>query len=148
MNYRKATLQDIPDLVHIRKKQLIDEGIQPLINMDEELTAYFHDKLSDETMIEWVIEEEDRIIATAAIIFYEFPPCFTNRTGKKAYIANVYTAPEYRRKGLATSLLDRVIQEAEKRRVEHLWLEASVHGRPVYEKYGFCQSHKWMEYEL
>lgn len=148
MTYRKATIQDIPYLVTIRKKQLIDEGIIPSVDMDKELTQYFYEKLSDHTMIEWLAEEDKKIIATAAIIFFEFPPCFTNKTGKKGYIANVYTAPEFRRRGIATSMLDRVVKEARERNVEHLWLEASKMGRTVYKKYGFQEIDVWMEYKI
>ena len=41
MRYRKATIEDIPELARIRKMQLHDEGPQPEEMMDEELEAYF-----------------------------------------------------------------------------------------------------------
>ena len=37
MIYRKATMNDVAKLMELRKRQLIDEGIEPSINMDGEL---------------------------------------------------------------------------------------------------------------
>ena len=37
MHYRKAAIEDIPELARIRKMQLHDEGPQPEEMMDEEL---------------------------------------------------------------------------------------------------------------
>ena len=54
--------------------------------MDYELTDYFEKKMSDRSLVEWVAEEDERIIATGAIIFMDFPPSFTNKTGKQGIL--------------------------------------------------------------
>ena len=41
MNFRKAELKDVPQLVEMRKKQLIDEGARAEINIDNELEKFF-----------------------------------------------------------------------------------------------------------
>ncbi len=145
MIYRTAILEEIPILAELRKKQLIDEGIAPSQNIDEELLTFFHKYMADGRMIEWVAEDQGVIVATTAIIFYEFPPIFTNKSGVKGYVANVYTAPDYRGRGIATALLDRAVAEAKRRGVEQLWLGASRMGRPVYLKYGFTETDEWLE---
>ena len=91
MHYRKATIEDIPELARIRKMQLHDEGPQPEETMDEELEAYFSEKMADGSLIQWVAEDDNQIIGTGAIIFMDFPPSFTNKSGKQGYIANMYT---------------------------------------------------------
>ena len=148
MAYRKANLSDIPELCQIRKKQLIDEGIAPNSNIDDELTRYFSDKLADGSLVEWVVEEGGKIIATAAIAFFEFPPTYTNPSGLKGYITNMYTSPAYRGQGMASSLLERLTSEAKKRGVHKLWLGASKLGRPVNRRFGFSETQEWMEMEL
>lgn len=145
LDYRTATVDDIEALVKLRKKQLVDEGIVANKNIDEELTCFFRKKLGDHSLIEWIVLDNDRIIATAAIVFYEFPPTYTNKSGIKGYITNMYTAPEYRGRGIATSLLDKLVEEAKSRKVEKLWLGASKLGRPVYLKYGFKETNEWLE---
>jgi GNAT superfamily N-acetyltransferase len=98
--------------------------------------------------VEWVAEENNVIIATAAIVFYEFPPSYTNESGIKGYITNMYTAPAYRGRGIAASLLDKLRTEAKERKVQLLWLNASKMGRPVYQRLGFKDSYDWMELRL
>ncbi len=44
MKYRKANINDIDKLVVLRKKQLVDEGIDPAIDIDTELHAFFKNK--------------------------------------------------------------------------------------------------------
>ena len=148
MNYRKADIKDIPLLVDIRKKQLIDEGIEPNINIDEELTIYFNNKLADNSLVEWIAEEDNKIIATAAILFIDFPPTYTNKTGRKGYITNMYTEPTSRGKGIATGMLDRLVNEARERNINKILLVASKLGRPVYKKYGFQGTDEWLELNL
>lgn len=73
MIYRKASSVDTGKLVEIRKQQLIDEGIEPTIDIDDELMDFFENKLADGSLIEWVVEDNNEIIASAAIVFYQFP---------------------------------------------------------------------------
>lgn len=148
MQYRLAKLDDIELLAELRKRQLVDEGSTPDKDIDAELTAFFTEKLTDGSMVEWVIEEGQELIATAAIIFYAFPPNYTNKSGLKGYVTNMYTAPAWRGRGLASSLLDRLTEEARRRGVSKLWLGASTMGRPVYLKYGFKESDQWLELDL
>jgi len=145
MIYRKATSNDIEALVEIRKKQLIDEGIEPSIDIDKELFDFFHIKLNDGSLVEWVVEDGEEIVATAAIVFYQFPPTYTNKTGWKGYITNMYTAANYRKRGIATALLERLVEEAKARKVKKIWLGASTLGRPVYERFGFKDTGEWLD---
>lgn len=89
MFYRIATENDIETLVALRKKQLIDEGIVPGCDIDNELTDFFTKKLSDNSMVEWVGIEDNVIVASAAIVFYDFPPTYINKSGIKGYITNM-----------------------------------------------------------
>lgn len=147
MVYRVATMDDIEILAELRKKQLIDEGCTPNVNMDDELIHFFQAKMKDQSLVEWVAEDNNEIVATGAIIFFEFPPSFSNKSGMRGYIANMYTAPEYRGRGIAVSMLDKLVEEAKKRNVAGLWLIASKMGRPVYLKYGFEEAEDWMNLE-
>lgn len=148
MNYRVATKQDIPVMCRIRKQQLIDEGIAPNTDIDEELSRFFEEKVTDGSLVEWLLEENGKVIATAAILFIEFPPTFTNATGVKGYITNMYTSPDYRGKGIATGMLHKLMDEAKHRSVHNILLHASILGRPVYEQFGFVGTGDWMELTL
>ncbi|MBR0456236.1 MAG: GNAT family N-acetyltransferase [Firmicutes bacterium] len=137
MIFRTATIEDIRDISELRKKQIQDEGQKPTIDIDEDLYRYFEKYMRSGELIEWIAEDEGKIIATTAIVFMDFPPSFTNKTGRTGYVANVYTADEYRGRGIAGQLLDKVEEEAKKRGITKLLLHASELGRKAYIKSGY-----------
>lgn len=144
LNYRKANPGDIHKLVELKKRQIEAEGLEPTINIDKELTDFFQKKLSEGTLIQWVVEDEAEIIACGAVIFYEFPPRYTNRTGIEAYIANMYTEENYRGQGIATNILARLVEEVRNRNISKIWLETTEMGKPVYKKFGFIESNDYL----
>ena len=150
MQKRKAALEDIPALIKLRKKQLIDEGFQPapLVDIDQQLTDYFTSSISDGSFVAWVMEVDGEIIATSGVCFYTLPPNFSNPSGGVAYITNMYTKDEYRRKGIATELLEMVIDEAKSRSYSVVRLHASAMGKSVYSKAGFTDSEGYMSLRL
>lgn len=145
LKYRKAKIDDISELIDLRKKQLVDEGIESSIDIDNELSIFFNNKLREGSLIQWVVEEKEEIIACGAVIFYEFPPTYTNKSGKKAYITNMYTQANYRGQGIATSLLTKLVEETKNAGISKIWLGASKLGRPVYKKFGFKETDEWLE---
>ena len=52
---------------------------------------------------------------------------------------NMYTAPEYRRRGIARKTLDMLVEECKRRGVRFITLEATASGQPLYESYGFVK---------
>jgi len=148
VKFRKATVNEIDQLIYLRKKQLVDEGIEPNQEIDTELKEFFTNKMSDGSLVEWIVEDNDEIIATGAIVFYEFPPTYTNKSGKKADITNMYTKESYRGQGIATKLLTKLVAEAKTAGIIKIWLGASKLGRPVYKKFGFKEADEWLELDI
>lgn len=148
MNYRKANMDEIHQLIDLRKQQLIDEGIEPSQDIDAELQVFFNNKMRDGSLTEWIAEDNAEIIATGAVIFYDFPPSYTNKSGKKAYITNMYTREDYRGRGIATQLLTILVDEVKAAGISRIWLGASELGRPVYKKFGFQDTDEWLELNL
>ena len=87
--------------------------------------------------IAYLAETGNNIIATAFLVISEKPanPAFI--TGKIGTVLNVFTYPEYRKKGIATELLKRLIEEAKAQNVSYIELSATESGKPLYEKLGF-----------
>ncbi len=65
-------------------------------------------------------------------------------SGNKAYIMNMYTNPAYRRKGIATKILDMLVNDAKNKGITDISLETTDMGRPLYEKYGFIKMNNEM----
>ncbi len=147
MNYRKAGKEDITQLSKLRKKQLIDEGSLASRDISGELKYYFDSALEGGTLICWVAEEKGEIVATGGLCFFQLPPTFTNPAGHISYITNMYTKPEYRRKGIASKLLELVTDEAAQRNNKVL-LHASNMGRSLYIKTGFKDAEGFMSLTL
>lgn len=59
---------------------------------------------------------------------------------------NMYVAPEYRRRGIASRLLDLLIADSRERGIDFITLEATHMGRKLYDHYGFCQMSDEMQY--
>src|SRR5690349_6604876 len=57
--------------------------------------------------------------------------------GRHAIVLNVWTEPDWRRRGLATLLLKKILDWARAERLDRLVLHASDEGRLVYERLGF-----------
>jgi ribosomal protein S18 acetylase RimI-like enzyme len=145
---RKADINDVQRLVELRKQQLIDEEISPIHNIDIELYNYFLSALSDKTFISWVAVVNNIIIATSGICFYQLPPTYTNPSGRIAYVTNIFTAIEYRRQGIASQLLHKVIDEAITLGYSIIKLHASSDGKALYKKFGFTDSDGYMTLRL
>ena len=89
--------------------------------------------------------EDDKFIGAGGVSFYSVMPTYHNPSGKKAYIMNMYTAPDYRRQGIAYKTLDMLVKVSKERGINQISLEATEMGRPLYEKYGFVKMESEME---
>lgn len=76
---------------------------------------------------------------------FQVMPTYHNPSGKKAYIMNMYTIPEYRRRDIAIKTLDMLIKDTKNKGITSISLEATDMGRPLYEKYGFIKMNDEME---
>jgi GNAT superfamily N-acetyltransferase len=62
--------------------------------------------------------------------------------GKHAIVLNVFTEPEWRRRGLATLLLRQLLDWAREKQLDSLLLHASADGRSLYERLGFVATNE------
>lgn len=148
MNFRLATLDDLEWIIDLRKQLLIEEGQIVSFNIDEELKTFFENQLTSHQYVQWLVEEDNNVIATGAIQFISFPPSYFNPTGIRGYILNMYTHPDYRGKGIAKQLVNQLLKEAQRRKVQHIFLISSEMGKPLYKKIGFKENDIYMEYFL
>ena len=139
--YRRANLKDIDKLVELRVEFLYEAEELTKDTPSEELRNslfdFFQKNIKSERFISWIAVQEEEIIATSGLVFYEIPPLFENISGKEAYIMNMYTLPRFRRKGIGTELLKKLIEEVRKREIRKIRLITSEDGKYLYEKNGF-----------
>lgn len=135
MEIRKATHEDIPLIIKNRMEFVrnIAKG-NPTEQFEIDTYNFINNHIDDETFIAWLAIENNQIVSIAVICIYELLPTKSNLTG---YIQNVYTLEEYRKKGLATQLLKRLIDDAKNKGVGNIYLHATDEGKYVYDKLGF-----------
>lgn len=148
ITYRRAEPSDLDLLVTSRISFLMDSmgttDDAHLNLLKETLTTYFEKHLEERRFISWLAFDEDLLVATSGLCFYTLPPSLKNPTGKVAYVMNMYTKPEYRNKGIAKALFEKVVKEARELGYKKICLHATEMGRPVYEKFGFRQTNNEM----
>ena len=111
---RLATLDDVAALVDLRTKFLAEvTGSCAGPELIEALTQYFLRTLATGEFVAYVAESEGRIIATSGLVYYRHPPSAANLHSCEAYVMNMYTLPVWRGQGIATTLLDRLIELAQ-----------------------------------
>ena len=83
------------------------------------------------------IEVDGRIAAGGGIAFAPFQPTPFDLSQRRAWVVNVYTEPAFRRRGLATQVLEAVIGWCREEKMKAVFLHASDAGRPLYDSLGF-----------
>ena len=86
----------------------------------------------------------DRLVGCATMCYIELMPTFSHPSGKRAHLMNVYTDPARRRQGVAFLMVSMLMDEAWKRGVTEISLDATEDGRPLYQKLGFRGSEEYM----
>ena len=149
LNYRKATIADLEILTETRIEVLrAANQLSNDVDMSEvkkQSLEYYQNALINNSHLAYLIFDEDKFVGAGGISYFQVMPTYHNPTGKKAYIMNMYTSPEYRRQGIAIHTLDLLVNDARKQGVSQIALEATDMGRPLYEKYGFIKMEDEME---
>ena len=149
LTYKKATLGDIDLLTETRiiilkaANQLSDEV--DMSEVKKESYHYYQKALHDGRHVAYLVFDGKRFVGAGGVSYFQVMPTYHNPSGKKAYIMNMYTAPEYRRKEIAYKTLDLLVGDIKSRGISSISLEATDMGRPLYEKYGFIKMDAEME---
>lgn len=142
---RKAKVEDIDTLVSLRIKQLKDEGNDEK-DISENLKKFYYKNLKNESLILYVGEDDNKIIATGGILIYNLVPYFENETGIIANVVNMYTDIYYRRQNIASKILISAINEGKTKGIKVFRVSASKYGKFLYKSNGFLK--KENSYEL
>ena len=142
MEFRRATIEDIPQLLEFRialLRSAVGEGkTEQWEIMKQKSIEYYQKSLKDNTHSAYMVYDGEVCIGTGGICFYEILPTYYKPTGKKAYIINMYTRPEYRKRGIATQVLNLLVRDALNQGYTYISLEATKMGQALYEKCGFA----------
>ncbi|MBX2904937.1 MAG: GNAT family N-acetyltransferase [Taibaiella sp.] len=136
-----ATVEDAEDLAISRVHFLTElVGQQPQPDADgltQELVAYFRNAVAAQQYVGIIARRGDKLVATGGMVFREQPGSFKNPSGKTAYILNMYTIPGFRRRGISSSVMEKLMEIAQGKGYSFFELHATPDGEPMYKKLGF-----------
>lgn len=140
MTFERASIDDLSQLVGLRTAYLTeDHGTIPKEQLEmilKKLPDYFRKHLNSDCFV-YAAKNENEIISCCFLLISEKPssPAFIN--GIVGNVLNVYTKPEYRRKGLAGKLLKMLLEDSEKMGLDFVELKATDSGYSLYKSIGF-----------
>ncbi|MFN7946895.1 MAG: GNAT family N-acetyltransferase [Blastocatellia bacterium] len=138
---RRATVADAAVIAHQRARMFYDLGRvsdQEAAAIETETRRQMNELLESEEYLAWLAECDGKIVAGGGVMMRRLLPRPGAVQGaEEAYILNVYTEPEYRRRGVARKLMETIIAWARERGCERVTLHPSEDGRALYESLGF-----------
>ncbi|NEX01499.1 Acetyltransferase (GNAT) domain-containing protein [Pseudobutyrivibrio sp. NOR37] len=148
IDYRRLSKEYLETFIQMRITQLREEGAKEEIDLEPALRDYYDRHMADGTFVSWLAFDGEKIIGTSGMSFVEKPPYFGCPSGKMGLLSSMYTDPEYRRRGIAKELLDRVVKEARNYGCGTVQITASDMGVKLYSSYGFIHNGNFMQYKL
>lgn len=148
IQYKKLEKKELGTFIEMRIWQLREEGATEDMDLRPALRDYYERHMADGTFVSWLALDGDRIIGTSGMSFVEKPPYFGCPSGKMGLLSSMFTADEYRRKGIAKELLTRVVKEAKEYGCGTVQITASDMGVLLYTDFGFEKNGNFMQYKL
>ena len=152
--YKKLTEEELETFIDMRIRQLTEEYssesrvVPENVDLRSALFDYYRKHMSDGTFVSWLAMDGNAIVGTSGMSFVEKPPYFTCPSGKLGLLSSMFTAPNYRRMGIAKELLRRVVEEARTYGCGSVHITASDMGLKLYTAYGLKHNGNFMMYNL
>ena len=146
---RLATIADLATLTHHRLRMFRDMGElsernEPALARASE--SFFRAALASGEYLAWLAalpSAPSRVVAGAGLWLRPMiprPRADEVVQGLEALIVNVYTEPDFRRRGIAALLVRHALEYTRDHRITRVLLHASKEGRPLYESLGFVST--------
>jgi GNAT superfamily N-acetyltransferase len=147
---RRARLEDAPVIAWHRARMFQDVGTLPIATFEDlmnESRLWTERALASGEYVGWLATPKSdlsAIVGGAGVQMRQVPPhpfrpprgdAFAK--GKHAIVLNVFTNPEWRRRGLARLLMEEILRWARAEQLDRLVLHASSDAKPLYEQLGF-----------
>ncbi len=154
VQYRKMIKEDLDTFIEMRICQLREErghgagSAAEDIDLKPALMDYYNRHMADGTFVSWLAVDGERIVGTSGMSLVEKPPYFGCPNGKIGLLSSMFTANDYRRRGIAKELLTRVVNEAKAYGCGCVQITASDMGVLLYTDFGFVKNGNFMQYKF
>jgi GNAT superfamily N-acetyltransferase len=138
---REVTVDDASAIATHRGRMFRDMGaiaedeVEPLVSAAE---PWIREQIARGEYRGWLILAGEKVVAGGGVHLRTLGPvpgCL--RVGNCAHIANMYTAPAHRRRGLGGWLMREILDWCGTHSIDQVTLTASAEARSLYESLGF-----------
>ncbi|MBP3746600.1 MAG: GNAT family N-acetyltransferase [Ruminococcus sp.] len=137
---RKATVNDIGSLTDLRIAYINEDNVtlppEAEKTIRKQLPDYFRRRLGKE-LIAYIAEENGEAVSSCFLLITEKPAGPRFPDGLTGTVLNVYTKPEYRRHGLAGTLMKMLLSDAKALGLDYVELKATKDAVKLYKSLGF-----------
>lgn len=148
IQYRLATIEEVDFLVQLRLQELALFTDVPFpIEHKNEIKLFYKDTMRNRSCFTLLGYDQEVLVATGTIYFQDCLPSNANPIGRTGYITNIWTHDAYRRQGIGTKLMDRLL-EIGKEHCGMICLNTSAEGQTLYLKKGFKKNEQAMVYRI
>ncbi|MDE6602080.1 MAG: GNAT family N-acetyltransferase [Lachnospiraceae bacterium] len=142
MIVEKANIEDVALLTELRLAYLNEDHGELSKNDVEiirrDLPDYFKKNLNQNIFC-YLIREKEEIAACAFLLVVEKPMSPAFITGRTGTVLNVYTKPQYRHKGYAKGIMNKLLSDAEEKNISVVELKSTEDGYSLYQSVGFVE---------
>ena len=138
---RPASLDDLAHILHHRRAMFSDMGYQDAATLDRMQAtseAFLVESMPRGVYRGWLAETESgQVVAGGGIAIVPWPGSPEDPGPRRGWILNIYTEPEFRRRGIAKQIMGTILAWCRAEGFRAVGLHASAIGRPLYESMGF-----------
>jgi GNAT superfamily N-acetyltransferase len=138
---RRGIPADIPVITHHRLGMFAEMGIGDPSTYGayaSEFESFVSQAMAADTFHSWLAEMEDgAVVAGGAVFLVPWPANPKHRKQQRVFLLNVFTEPAYRRRGIARSVVQAILDWCRGQGFGSVFLHASETGRPLYQSMGF-----------
>ena len=136
---RQASLDDLETVLTFRLNMIRELRAREsdLTELEAATRKYLRNALATGQYVCFIARHNDVAVASAAIFLFDRPPIGSNLSTREARLVDVYTIPEWRRRGAAEAAVSAAIVYAKQTNARRLRLGATHAARHLYEKLGF-----------
>ena len=138
---REALPSESAIILHHRRSMFRDMGegtVEELDRMVEVASPWLAWALADGSYRHWLaLDSSGRVAGGGGVLLCPWPANPKEPCTQRAVILNVYTEPEFRKRGIARQIMLTIMAWVKQQGLRSVNLHASDEGRHLYEKLGF-----------
>jgi GNAT superfamily N-acetyltransferase len=138
---REALPTESAIILHYRRSMFRDMGegtVEELDRMVEVASPWLARALADGSYRHWLaLDSAGRVTGGGGVLLCPWPASPKEPCAERAVILNLYTEPEFRKRGIARQIMLTILAWVKQQGLRSVNLHASDEGRPLYEQLGF-----------